>query len=246
MIFPVNKIAISNDYHYGKCIDFGWWKEEYRGQPILACDNGKVISVENQENGGNVVYIKHDNGIVSCYAHLDKVYAKKGNNIILGEYVGTMGSTGKAATGMHLHFGLYSKGKNMYGYSDLNIFDYCYVYPNQEVDKSRTKYLNRFRYYEENPYTTGNYKLLKNKYIRTGAYIPLQDKDNCIKVKECGSWIKPKLVSTKPNDWAIIKAGAIVEITEIVKENNGRIWGKLKNTYIVLQNIDGTPQAKKV
>ena len=128
MIFPVNKIAISNDYHYGMCIDFGWWKEEYRGQPILACDNGKVISVEKQENGGNVVYIRHDNGIVSCYAHLDKVYAKKGNNIILGEYVGTMGSTGEAATGMHLHFGLYSKGKNMYGHtiqSQHIIVDVC-------------------------------------------------------------------------------------------------------------------------
>lgn len=150
MIYPVNHISISQGHHTGKCLDFGWWKNEYKYQPILACDNGIVISVEKQNSGGNVIYIKHDNGCISCYAHLDSVYVKKNQKVLLGEEIGTMGATGKV-TGMHLHFGLYSKGKNKYGKSDMDPFEYCYVYENQEVRTTgNTKnYLDKFKYHSD-------------------------------------------------------------------------------------------------
>lgn len=148
MIYPVNHISISQGHHTGKCLDFGWWVEKYRYQPILACDSGKVKKTEKQPNGGNVIYLEHNDGTISCYAHLDKILVKKGQKVSLGQQIGTMGNSGKT-TGMHLHFGLYSKGKNKYGKSDMDPFDYCYVYENQEVRTTgNTKnYLDKFKYH---------------------------------------------------------------------------------------------------
>ena len=63
MRYPVNYIAITQGLHYGKCIDFGW-SNAYGGknQPVFACDDGVVYRIENQKNGGNVIYIEHKLG----------------------------------------------------------------------------------------------------------------------------------------------------------------------------------------
>ena len=243
MIYPVNYISISQGFHHGKCLDFGWWKEKYRGQDIVSIDEGIVYKVEQQEKGGNVVYIKHPSGIISCYAHLNKVYVKKNQKVLLAQAIGTMGETGQVS-GMHLHFGLYSKGKNIYGNADLNPFDYLRVYPNQVVRTTglTKEYLNDIKYYQQ-PITwkEGNYQLIVSKCIRTSPNLG----NNIVKVKDCKSATKKVLTSTKPNDKAKIRVNTVVTITKIIDEN-GRIWGKYGNCYIVLCNIDGTPQAIKV
>jgi len=250
MRYPVNHISISQGHHYGKCLDFGWWKQEYRGQNVMACDNGVVYRVEWQELGGNVVYIKHDNGIISGYNHLDKVCVKKGQRVTIGQIIGTMGETGKGITGMHTHFALYSKGKNIWGHSDLDPFALCEVYPDQEVRTTGTtaQYLNRFKYHDKpTKWTTGVYQLLKSKAVRKEPKIT----NNIKKVKECMSWApvaRAKLTTTKLNKDAYLKAGCEIDIVQIINEN-GRIWGKwgkTGNDYVVLCNIDGTPQATKV
>jgi murein DD-endopeptidase MepM/ murein hydrolase activator NlpD len=104
---------------------------------VYACESGTVYKIETQKNGGNVIYLKHNDGIVSVYAHLKEFKVKKGDKVSLGDVIGIEGSSGNV-TGEHLHFGLYSKGKNIYGNSDLDPFNYLELYDNQVVN-TKTK-----------------------------------------------------------------------------------------------------------
>ena len=78
------------------------------------------------------------------------------------------------------------------------------------------------------------------------AFLDFNLGNNIVLVKECKASIKPKLTSNKPNAKAYFKVGVLVDITDIYVEKNNRIWGKLTNTWIVIQNMDGSPQAKIV
>lgn len=244
-IYPTNFISITQGFHVGYHLDFGWCS--HHNQAIHSIGNGYVLKIEYQKTGGNVLYIKHDNGFVSTYAHLKSISVKLNQNVIMGEEVAIMGDTGTAATGEHLDLAIYSNEKKALSYqkSDVNPFDYMYVFPFQSVrEDTLKKYQGKIKFFNESE--AGKYKLLFNKYIRTSPCIPANDKENCVKVKECFKDIYPYLVSTNPEDWAIYKKDTILDITEITKEDNGRIWGKLRNCYIVLQNKDGKIQAEKV
>nr|DAE35588.1 MAG TPA: hypothetical protein [Caudoviricetes sp.] len=90
-------------------------------------------------------------------------------------------------------------------------------------------------------YTAGYYTLLYAKYLRKTPSLG----NNYVKVKETTQAIRGKLSSKNPNANAQIIKGTTITITEIYNENN-RIWGKNYSGWVVLQNIDGTPQATKV
>lgn len=114
MRYPVNYIAPTNPFnkktHRG--VDFGWnSKNGGKNQPIYACESGKVIYKKVQTSGGKVIHIKHDNGYVTEYAHLDTWIVNKGDKVKRGQKIGTMGKSGKA-NGNHLHLGVY-KGKKI-------------------------------------------------------------------------------------------------------------------------------------
>jgi murein DD-endopeptidase MepM/ murein hydrolase activator NlpD len=75
-----------------------------RGIPIVATASGKVVKVEFDALGfGWYVQIRHKYGFYTKYAHLDKVLARKGQEVNQGEVIGLMGSTG-LSTGPHLHY----------------------------------------------------------------------------------------------------------------------------------------------
>lgn len=83
--------------------------------PIYAVSTGKVIGVEKdcqKKPGGcpaygNQVWIDHQNGYATLYAHLDKVIVNMEDPILSPLLqIGTMGDTGKS-DGVHLHFGVY-------------------------------------------------------------------------------------------------------------------------------------------
>jgi len=52
---------------------------------------------------GKCIVIKHAHGYSTKYAHLDKMFIKKGDSIMKGQAIGTMGNTGEV-TGQHLHY----------------------------------------------------------------------------------------------------------------------------------------------
>ncbi|MDO8564994.1 MAG: M23 family metallopeptidase [bacterium] len=78
----------------------------YLGAPILASAGGEVIIARDSGwNGGygKYVVVAHQNGTQTLYAHLSGLLAYTGKEVIRGEILGYMGSTGRS-TGTHLHF----------------------------------------------------------------------------------------------------------------------------------------------
>jgi murein DD-endopeptidase MepM/ murein hydrolase activator NlpD len=73
------------------------------GTPIMAAAGGMVVNVENHAAYGNMVEIDHGNGLITRYAHAQRVLAKKGDLVKRGQPVAEVGSTGRS-TGPHLHF----------------------------------------------------------------------------------------------------------------------------------------------
>jgi lipoprotein NlpD len=83
-----------------------------RGQAIVATANGSVVYSGNALRGyGNLVIIKHNDNYLSAYAHNDRLLVKEGQNVIAGEKIATMGSTG--ASSVRLHFEIRYQGKSM-------------------------------------------------------------------------------------------------------------------------------------
>ena len=90
--------------HYHPGIDLA----ARNGTPILAAANGTVTYAGRESDGAVVVKIRHDDGYVTLYGHLNPdLDVKVGDRVSRGQEIGTEGSTGNS-TGPHLHFGLYS------------------------------------------------------------------------------------------------------------------------------------------
>jgi len=88
--------------------------------PIYAADRGVVSRVGYDWRNGYHVYIDHNNGKKTLYAHMVRYPpVKLGEKIEKGDFIGNVGSTGRS-TGAHLHFGIYVDGsaKNPCSYLD--------------------------------------------------------------------------------------------------------------------------------
>ena len=75
-----------------------------RGTTVKAADKGTVAYAGNELKGfGNLILIKHADGWITAYAHNDKLLVKKGQKVIKGEKIATVGSTGSVDS-PQLHF----------------------------------------------------------------------------------------------------------------------------------------------
>jgi murein DD-endopeptidase MepM/ murein hydrolase activator NlpD len=80
--------------------------EAPEGAAIRATENGQVIYVGSGVEGyGNLVLIRHPNGYVSAYAHLQKATVAKGDVVNRGDNIGAAGMTGGVSR-PQLHFEL--------------------------------------------------------------------------------------------------------------------------------------------
>ncbi len=74
------------------------------GDPIYATFSGKVrISQYNRGGYGNLVVIRHDNGLETYYGHLSQRMVVPNQWVEAGQVIGLGGSTGRSS-GPHLHF----------------------------------------------------------------------------------------------------------------------------------------------
>lgn len=74
------------------------------GTAIYAAANGTVSFSGWSSNGyGYNMIVNHGNGVKTHYAHFRKLYVNKGDQVVQGQVLGEMGSTGRS-TGPHLHF----------------------------------------------------------------------------------------------------------------------------------------------
>lgn len=73
-------------------------------EPIYAAFPGRVrYSRYNGGGYGNLVIIRHDNGLETWYGHLSKSNVEVGDYVVAGSVIGFAGSTGRSS-GVHLHF----------------------------------------------------------------------------------------------------------------------------------------------
>jgi murein DD-endopeptidase MepM/ murein hydrolase activator NlpD len=80
------------------------------GTPILAAAEGKVVLAGFHGGYGNMIEIRHANGLVTRYAHLSGFNVRSGQMVERGVQIGRMGSTGRS-TGSHLHFEVRQNGQ---------------------------------------------------------------------------------------------------------------------------------------
>ncbi len=74
------------------------------GKTIYATGNGIIKLVQKSNSGyGNRVDIQHEFGYKTVYAHLDLINVAKGDTVVRGQVIGTVGNTG-TSTGPHLHY----------------------------------------------------------------------------------------------------------------------------------------------
>lgn len=73
------------------------------GTPIAAAADGIVSQVSGGGSYGNLIIIDHGSNVQTYYAHCQSVGVVAGQSVQAGEWIGTVGSTGRT-TGTHLHF----------------------------------------------------------------------------------------------------------------------------------------------
>jgi len=91
-------------FHEGT--DFG----AFTGAPIISTAPGKVVHAGVKGGYGRTVEIDHGQGFRTLYGHMNTISVKLGQEVAIGQKVGTMGSTGRS-TGPHLHYEIYFRGK---------------------------------------------------------------------------------------------------------------------------------------
>lgn len=84
-----------------------------RGTAVLAVAPGTISHVGTSQLGGNVVFLRDPHRRQNIYyAHLDSQFVHDGEQVMVGDTIGTVGTTGNARGGApHLHFGIYRRGQ---------------------------------------------------------------------------------------------------------------------------------------
>lgn len=81
------------------------------GDPIYATFDGKVRMSKAAGDYGNLVIIRHNNGLETYYAHLSQRDVEVGDWVVAGQQIGLGGSTGRS-TGPHLHYEVRYRGQS--------------------------------------------------------------------------------------------------------------------------------------
>ncbi|HET6422007.1 MAG TPA: M23 family metallopeptidase [Geobacteraceae bacterium] len=82
------------------------------GTAVLPVAPGKVLYSGQQHGYGNMVIIRHNDGMITIYAHHSSNCVKTGDKVDRKTTIAYSGSTGRS-TGPHLHFEAWQGGKNV-------------------------------------------------------------------------------------------------------------------------------------
>ena len=104
-----------NPFHKGNYHHDGIDIALSKGNGVLATGNGRVsyFSNSNLEAGfGNYIEIDHGNGLMTRYAHLEKISVTWGQKIKQGQVIGLSGTSG-GSVAPHLHYEVIKNGKSL-------------------------------------------------------------------------------------------------------------------------------------
>ena len=96
--------AVNSDFgpRHGR-MHYGVDLELETGDPVVAAFEGTVRISRYNSTFGNVVVVRHWNGLETLYAHLSERKVEAGDAVMAGDIIGAGGSTGRSS-GSHLHF----------------------------------------------------------------------------------------------------------------------------------------------
>ncbi|WP_093372344.1 murein hydrolase activator EnvC family protein [Tindallia magadiensis] len=80
------------------------------GTDIIAAGPGTVAFSGSRGGYGRTIFIDHGGGIITLYAHCDRLIVSEGERVTAGQVIAKVGSTGMS-TGPHLHFEVRKNGK---------------------------------------------------------------------------------------------------------------------------------------
>lgn len=115
------------------------------GDPVYATFNGKVRMSKYLGAYGNIVVIRHENGIETFYAHLSKRNVEVGDWVNAGDVIGLGGSTGRS-TGPHLHF---ETRYNGFAFDPQWLIDFKSGVLRHRLFVLKKKYFNIYSNYEQ-------------------------------------------------------------------------------------------------
>lgn len=117
-IHPIYNI---NKFHYG--MDF----VAPIGSAVYATADGVVEMATDYLGYGNYIKINHGYDYETAYGHLNSIGVRKGQKVVRGQIIGTIGNTG-ISTGPHLHYEVIYKDKTVnpinYFFQDINADEY--------------------------------------------------------------------------------------------------------------------------
>jgi hypothetical protein len=135
------------------------------GDTVVCAFDGKVRIARRSSSYGNVVVVRHNNGLETYYAHLSAINVEVGQYIKAGESIGLGGNTGHS-TGSHLHFEVRFKGHPL-NPSELISFTENRTVCNQlEISSANFEYLKEFKKFTE----ARKYRRYKHKKRGRYAY----------------------------------------------------------------------------
>lgn len=162
---------------------YGWrWERAHRGvdinlntgDPVHAAFSGVVRLACPMGGYGNVIVIRHYNGLETVYGHLSKIKVKPRQIVNAGDVIGLGGSTGHS-TGPHLHFEV------RFQYETFDP-EWILDFKNYTLRTHRLK-LNKTYFGVTRPRNDGNiaYKAdasyVKERTRRNGVYYVIQARD---------------------------------------------------------------------
>ena len=110
-IYPVKNAKISSGFGQRKNGRFHWgidFSAPY-GTPIIAPVDMEIVKTGWSENFGRYIIGKDEDDFYYLFAHLSKINKLETKEIIQGDIIGYIGSTGYAF-GPHLHYEIYFNG----------------------------------------------------------------------------------------------------------------------------------------
>jgi murein DD-endopeptidase MepM/ murein hydrolase activator NlpD len=120
-------------FHYG--IDYSLGV----GTPIYVAMAGEIVRADgrNVKGYGNVIYVKHDDGVVTRYGHMSRMDVNVGQRVEVGDMIGLTGGAENApgagnSTGPHLHWEYIVNGKHVDGLSEAE--NYFSTHPIKKQD----------------------------------------------------------------------------------------------------------------
>lgn len=123
---PRDTIVLNGYHHpanFRKTSDYGWRRRRMHrgvdlgyptGTPVAAAWDGQVRISKGSDTGGygNLIVIRHDNGLETYYAHLSRRLVNPGQMVHAGDIIGLGGNTGRSY-GSHLHFEIRYLGQDI-------------------------------------------------------------------------------------------------------------------------------------